>query len=173
LSSYFSVYIILRYFNVVGSDEKLRTGLINDNDQLFKNISNKIFKNKEIYVNINGRNYATKDGTCIRDYIAVSDLSKCHIDSLKYISQKKKSITLNCGYGTGFSVLDIVNIFSKVIKKKIKVIFKKRRNGDVESAVCDTKLQQKLFGKVHKTSLINIIKSTIEWEKIFYKKITK
>jgi UDP-glucose 4-epimerase len=165
-------YAILRYFNVVGSDEKLRTGLINDNDQLFKNISSKILKTEKISVNINGKDYATKDGTCIRDYIAVNDLSKCHISSLKYISQKKKSIILNCGYGKGFSVLDIVNIFSKVVKKKIKIIFKKRRNGDIESVVCDTKLQQKLFGKVHKTSLQNIVKSTLEWERTLYKKIS-
>ena len=81
-------YGILRYFNVAGSDELLRTGCINNNNQLFKNLSKNV-ANKKFSINLFGNNHDTKDGTCIRDYIHVSDLSKFHIETLNYMLRKK------------------------------------------------------------------------------------
>ncbi len=158
-------YGILRYFNVAGSDEKLRTGCINQNGQLIKNLVSK-FKLKDYTINIFGKNYSTIDGTCIRDYIHVSDLSKIHIDCMNYLSSKKKSVILNCGYGTGFSVLDIVKEFEKTSDKKFRKIFKKRRLGDVEQIIADTKkLKQVIKPKLkYNKNIKEILNSAIKWE---------
>jgi UDP-glucose 4-epimerase len=79
-------------------------------------------------VKIFGNNYKTKDGTCIRDYIHVSDLADIHIKGLNYLNNNKKSFILNCGYGKGYSVQQIVNIFKK-IKKGVEIQYQKRRPG--------------------------------------------
>jgi UDP-glucose 4-epimerase len=157
---------ILRYFNVVGADKKLRTGLINKNDQLFKNLSFKLVKNKNAKVSVYGRNYPTKDGTCIRDYISVNDISTIHILTLNHISKSKKHLTLNCGYGFGFSVLNIIKKFSEFSKKKIKITFKSRRAGDIAAIIADNKLMKKIFGTIYKTSLKDIINSCLMWERL-------
>lgn len=163
-------YGILRYFNVVGADKKLRTGLINSNDQLFKNLSSMLIKNKNNTVNVYGRNYPTKDGTCIRDYISVNDISSIHILTLKHISKNKKSLVLNCGYGYGFSVLNIIKKFSEFSRKKIIIIFKSRRIGDMPAIIADNGLMKKIFGNIHKTSLKDIISSSLIWEKLISNK---
>jgi len=164
-------YAILRYFNVVGADTKLRTGLINSNDQLFKNLSSTLVKKENnIKINIYGKNYSTADGTCVRDYISVNDISTAHILVLKYISKNKKSLILNCGYGRGFSVLEIVRKFSDFCGKKIKINFKSRRKGDVKAVIADNSLFKKIFVNNNKTSLTEIIKSCLMWENLILKK---
>ena len=111
-------YAILRYFNIAGASSTKKIGEINSSHgHLFKNIAIQSLK-KNPKINIYGNNYNTKDGTCIRDYMHVTDLSVTHIKALEYINNNSKSITLNCGYGKGYSVLDIVKIFKK-IKKNI------------------------------------------------------
>lgn len=164
-------YGILRYFNVVGADIKLRTGLINKNDQLFKNLSSLVNKkNNYIKVNVYGRSYPTADGTCIRDYISVNDISKIHIETLKYLFKKRKSLILNCGYGYGFSVLQIIKKFAELSGKNIKIIFKKKREGDMPAIVNNPNLIKKTFGKMSNTSLEDIIKTTLMWEKLISNK---
>ena len=95
-------------------------------------------------VNIYGNDYNTKDGTCIRDYIHVTDLANIHIKALKKISSNKKSLILNCGYGKGYSVKEIVNIFKK-IKKNVKVYKQNRRKGDVAQIYSDITRLKKSF----------------------------
>ena len=95
-------YGILRYFNVAGSDMRNKIGCINKNNQLVKNISLSV-TNNENKASIFGNNYRTKDGTCIRDYIHLEDISKIHSKLLKIISTKNTSYLLNCGYGVGYS----------------------------------------------------------------------
>ena len=166
-------YAILRYFNVVGADKNLRTGLINKNDQLFKNLSSELIKKNNLKIKVYGKNYNTIDGTCIRDYISVNDISAIHISSLGYINKNKKSITLNCGYGHGFSVLNIIKQFSKYSKKKIKIIFKPRRSGDMTAIIADNKLMKIFFGTIYRTSLKDIINSCLMWEKKISRKKNK
>lgn len=157
-------YAILRYFNVVGADVKLRTGEINKGS-LFKNLSESIKKEKIFY--IYGKNYNTKDGTCIRDYIDINDLSQIHLLSYKYIINKKKSIIFNCGYNKPISVIDVVNQFQKNYKKKIKYKFKKKRLGDIKEIFSNNKLQKKLFPHwKQKFDLEKSVISTLKWEKI-------
>ena len=157
-------YAILRYFNVAGSDEKLRTGSINDNGQLISNLVSK-FKKRKYQINIFGKKYATPDGTCIRDYIHVSDLSKIHIKSMKYLENKKESFLINCGYGKGYSVLDVVKNFEFVTNKKFKLVFKNKRRGDIDNIIADTtKLFKKLKIKLlYSQNVRHILSSSLQW----------
>ena len=157
-------YAILRYFNVVGADLKLRTGEINKGS-LFKNLSEAIKRKKKFF--IYGKNYNTKDGTCIRDYIDINDLSLIHQLSYKYIKRRKKSIIFNCGYSKPLSVMDIINEFQKIYKKKIKYKFKNKRLGDVEAIFSNNKLQNELLPNWKRKFLIkDSILTTLKWEKI-------
>ena len=158
-------YAILRYFNVVGASPSKEIGPLKKNDTLFKNISIAMLK-KKADIKIYGNNFNTKDGTCIRDYIHVSDLSEIHIQILKKIEEVKKSVILNCGYGFGISVLQVVNAFQKETKEKIKIIIKKKRKGDMEKIISiNTKLKKFINWKPKYNNLSLIIKSCLDWEK--------
>ena len=155
-------YVILRYFNVAGASPSNKIGQIEkSHGQLFKNIS--IQALKKPIIKIYGNNYKTKDGTCIRDYIHVSDLAEIHVKCINYLF--KKSIILNCGYGKGYSVQDIMNIFKK-IKKNCKVIYEDRRPGDVAQIYANTKkFKQILKWKPRYNDIKKILLSGIKWEK--------
>jgi len=157
-------YGILRYFNVAGASNTGKIGQIESNGQLVKNIAIQSLKKNPV-INIYGNDYPTKDGTCVRDYIHVSDLSYIHIKGLDYLIKSKKSFNLNCGYGKGYSVKEIVDIFKK-IKKNLIINYKKRRPGDIAQVYSDTKKFQKLLKFKPRYNNINkIIKSAINWEK--------
>ena len=159
-------YAILRYFNIAGASSTKKIGEINSSHgHLFKNIAIQSLK-KNPRINIYGNNYNTKDGTCIRDYMHVTDLSVTHIKALEYINNNSKSITLNCGYGKGYSVLDIVKIFKK-IKKNLTINITNKRKADVESVYADTgKLKKILKIKMQYNNISKILKSSIKWESI-------
>ncbi len=158
-------YAILRYFNVAGASDSNKIGEIQESyGHLIKNLAiQSLKKNPKIF--IYGNDYKTKDGTCIRDYVHVSDLADIHIRSLNFINLKSKSLVLNCGYGKGYSVLDIVNIFKKM-KKKLIFEFTKRRPGDVAKVYADTKkIKRILKWKPRYNNLNKILKSSFRWEK--------
>jgi len=158
-------YGILRYFNVAGASESGKIGEIETSyGHLIKNIAIESLKQKPL-INIFGNNYQTRDGTCVRDYIHVSDLANIHIKGLNYLKKNKKSFILNCGYGKGYSVLEIVNLFKK-IKKNLTIKYKKRRAGDIAQVYSNTKKFYKLFRwKPKHNDMYSIIKSAIKWEK--------
>jgi UDP-glucose 4-epimerase len=157
-------YSILRYFNVAGADLKNNIGCINSNGQLFKNLCLSI-KDKNYKINIYGKDYETKDGTCVRDYIHLNDISKIHYLALKRLKKDKKSFIINCGYGKGYSVSEIVNNFEKYIKKKIHRIFEKRRGGDIAMIISDVSKMKKILNfKPIKKPLKKIIISALNWE---------
>jgi UDP-glucose 4-epimerase len=158
-------YAILRYFNVAGASSSGKIGEIESSyGHLIKNIAIQSLKKKPL-ISIYGNDYATKDGTCIRDYIHVSDLADIHVKTLKYMDRYFKSLILNCGYGKGHSVLDIVNIFKKKNNKLI-IDYKKRRPGDVAEVYSDTKKFRKILKwKPKFNNLDKIIGSAIKWEK--------
>jgi UDP-glucose 4-epimerase len=158
---------ILRYFNVCGASDSGKIGLISKGDHLFKNISSAVMKKKPL-IKINGNDYNTFDGTTIRDYIHVSDLADIHFKVLQKISKLNKSITLNCGYGKGLSVKQVVNEFKIQIKKNIKINFLPRRLGDMEMIIADNKKLKKFINWRPKyNSIKRIVKSCIDWEKKF------
>ena len=162
-------FIILRYFNVVGADRENKIGEIGNKDRLFNNISKKIIKNQN-NINIYGKNYKTKDGTCIRDYIHVYDLANIHIKCLENIKKINKSINLNCSYGKGYSVLEIAKTFQKIFNKNIKISFQKRRIGDMKEIVASNKkLNNFIKWKPKFNNLNKMVISTFTWNKYISK----
>ena len=134
-------------------------------NHLFKNIAITSLKKNPI-INVFGKHYNTPDGTCIRDYIHVMDLSQIHIKCLDKINFSKKSITLNCGYGTGISVLEVVRKFKKILKKKVVINFKNPRLGDVAKVYANTSKLKKLINwKPRYNNLEFMLRSAIKWEK--------
>ncbi len=156
-------YAILRFFNVIGADSFERTGPILNQGHLFGNILDNI-KNKNFKVTIFGNKYSTKDGTGIRDYIDVEDISQIHIDALRLIKIKKKSYIFNCGNSKGYSVYQIIQNFEKVTKKKFLIKIEKPRPGDVSRVVCNNKKLKKILNVKKKKSLIKSIESAIRWK---------
>ena len=157
-------YGILRYFNVAGASNSGKIGQIEkSHGQLIKNLAIQSLKLIP-KVNIYGKNYKTKDGTCIRDYIHVSDLADIHLKILKKITKTKNSLIINCGYGKGYSVKEIVNIF-KLLKKNVIVKYQKRRPGDISQIYADTKKIRKILNwKPKFNNIKKILLSAIKWE---------
>ena len=164
-------YGILRYFNVAGASPSGKIGEIEtSHGHLIKNLAIQSLK-KTAKIKIFGNDYNTKDGTCIRDYIHVSDLADIHIKGLEYLNSHKKSFVINCGYGKGYSVKEIVNIFRK-LKKNVLVEISKRRPGDLDSVYSNTKKFKSLIKwKPYHKNIKKIVLSAIKWEKKLNKKI--
>ena len=158
-------YFILRYFNVAGASKSGKIGQIEkSHGQLIKNLAVAALYSKS-KVSIYGKNYQTIDGTCIRDFIHVSDLADIHLKFLNNRKIKNKSLIGNCGYGKGYSVKEVVDIF-KSIKKNVVVSYKKRRKGDIEQIFANTqKLKKILNWKPKFDNMKEIILSSIKWEK--------
>ena len=158
-------FIILRYFNVAGADKKLRSGQISKKStHLIKKIS-EVVVGKRDQIEIFGNNYNTPDGTAIRDYIHVSDLADIHLKVAKYLLKNLESNLFNCGYGNGFSVLDVVNTTNNIYQNKIIYKFSNRREGDVEKLISDTsKLLKYIKWQPKYNDLKKIINSSIKWE---------
>ncbi len=158
-------YCILRYFNIAGSSPSGKIGLLNKSDHLFKNFSREIIKKKPI-LKIYGNNYKTKDGSCIRDFIHVSDIAEIHFKVLEKINKSNNSKTLNCGYNKGVSVLEVAKTFKKQTSKKVEILVSKRRKGDlVKIIAANNKLKNFIKWKPKFNNLNTIVKSCISWEK--------
>jgi len=158
-------YGILRFFNVAGASPTGKIGQINKGDQLFKNLSLEIRKKNQVF-KIYGTNYKTKDGTCIRDYIHVSDIANIHWKVLEKISKENISKILNCGYGKGITVHEVVTEFKKYANKKLKVLKLPKRSGDMVKIIADNNnLKKFITWKPKYQKLSAIVKSCIQWEK--------
>tara|TARA_B100000963_G_C22545424_1_gene634189 strand:+ start:49 stop:1017 length:969 start_codon:yes stop_codon:yes gene_type:complete len=155
---------VLRYFNIVGSSPSGKLGLINKGDHLFKNYSMQVFKKRPIF-KIYGTDYSTKDGSCIRDFIHVSDIADIHLKVLEKINKLKKSKILNCGYSKGISVKQVAKEFSKYTKNA-KIISAPKRKGDLIKIIALTKnLRNFIKWKPKYNKLQTMVKSSINWEK--------
>tara|TARA_B100001057_G_scaffold397929_1_gene408253 strand:- start:647 stop:1618 length:972 start_codon:yes stop_codon:yes gene_type:complete len=156
---------ILRFFNVVGASMTSNIGQINQGDQLFKNLSIEIQKKKPIF-KIYGTNYDTNDGTCIRDYIHVSDIAEIHYRVLKKINLIKQSKIINCGYSKGVSVNQVIQEFKKYANRNLRVIKLSRRKGDMFKITSDNKnLLKFIKWKPKFNKLKTMVKSSLIWEK--------
>ena len=158
--------IILRYFNVAGADPELRSGLISDTPTHLIKILSEVAVGKREKISIFGDDYNTKDGTAIRDYIHVSDLASIHLKAAKYLLDKKVSNIFNCGYGKGYSVLEVINTANEIYNNKIKFEYDKRRLGDSEKLISNVdKLHEHMDWKPKFNDLKLIIKTAVDWEK--------
>ncbi len=157
----------LRYFNPVGADS---SGLLGEK---YSKITNNLFPilikvaNKELNsLPIFGRDWPTKDGTCIRDYIHITDLANAHIAALNLILEnKEKYININIGTGRGFSVLEVIEKFKEVNGCDIPFHFSKRRSGDAPYVVADNSLAKTLLRWKTKRSLKEMCLDSWQWEK--------
>ena len=163
--------IILRYFNVAGADPKLRSGLISNTPTHLIKILSELAIGKREKISIYGNDYNTKDGTAIRDYIHVSDLANIHLEAAKYLLENQISNIFNCGYGKGYSVLEVINIAKKIYGEKIKFEYDKRRPGDAERLISNVdKLHQHIIWEPQFDNLDLIIQTAVEWEKKIHEK---
>ena len=157
-------YAILRYFNVAGADNFNKIGIYKNSGQLIKNIAINCV-NKRNFVNIFGNKYHTEDGTCIRDFIHINDISKIHILALNKIDKSRSNLILNCGSGKEYSILNIISRFEKIYKIKIVKKISPKRDGDIVRMVCDNiKLKTHLKFKIE-FDIDDIIKSSVNWER--------
>ena len=157
---------ILRYFNIAGSSPSGKIGLINKNsDHLFKNFSIELMKNKP-KLKIYGTDYNTKDGSCIRDFIHVSDIAEIHYLILEKIDKLNISKILNCGYNKGVSVLEVAQEFKRQSPKKVDIVNTKKRNNDLIKIIAsNNNLNKFIKWKPKFNNLGKIVKSCIMWEK--------
>lgn len=154
-------YTILRYFNVAGADPELRVGPnLDRSHHLISNIMKCIFDDDELV--IYGNDYDTVDGTGVRDYIHVSDLAELHVNLLDF---KQRNETFNCGYGFGFSVLDVINSVPDELQHKIIFHYGPRRSGDLPSVIADNSfLKQCQIWSPKYDSIETIVKHAYAWE---------
>ena len=159
-------YGILRYFNIAGSSSSGKIGLINKNsDHLFKNFSIELMKKKP-KLKIYGIDYNTKDGSCVRDFIHVSDIAEIHYLILKKIDKRNISKILNCGYNKGISVLEVAQEFKRQSSKKVDIINTQRRNNDLIKIIAsNNNLNKFIKWKPKFNNLGKIVKSCLVWEK--------
>jgi UDP-glucose 4-epimerase len=159
-------FVILRYFNVAGaSDDGLNGQRTRDATHLIK-VTSEVAAGKRPSMQVFGHDYPTPDGTCIRDYIHVEDLAEAHVLATQYLERGGASNTFNCGYGKGYSVLDVIHTLSQVSGRDIIYKMSDRRPGDPPSLVADsTKLQAVLGWRPKRNDLSLICKSAFEWEK--------
>ncbi len=159
--------IILRYFNVAGADEKKRSGLVaKKSNNLIKSIC-EVATNKRSNIVINGDDYDTQDGTPVRDFIHVTDLAEMHTIAAENLDKKNSQI-YNCGYGEGYSVKQVVLEMEKILNRSLNKEIGRRRKGDIPYSVADTTKFKKEFDWNPKYNSLNyILKTALEWEKIF------
>jgi UDP-glucose 4-epimerase len=123
-------YVTLRYFNVAGADPDVRSGQSTPHATHLIKVAVQAALGQRPYLEVFGTDYPTQDGTCVRDYIHVSDLARAHLDALRYLRAGGKSEVLNCGYGRGFSVLDVIGAVKRTANSDFAVHMGPRRAGD-------------------------------------------
>lgn len=166
-------YIALRYFNVAGADPEGRIGQAYKNPTHLMTCALKTAKGKFGKLAIYGTDYPTPDGTCIRDYIHVDDLARAHVQSLDYLVKRGKSDIMNCGYGHGFSVKEVVGVVKKVTGIDFLVKEVGRRAGDPPAIIaCSTRLKVQTGWEPRHDDLEFIVKTAWEWERNLAGKIS-
>jgi UDP-glucose 4-epimerase len=164
-------YAILRYFNVAGADPQMRTGQSTPNATHLIKTAVRTALGLNAKLSVFGNDYPTPDGTCVRDYIHVSDLARAHLDSLRHLRGGGESATLNCGYGHGFSVLDVIDAVKRVSGADFQVEIGPRRPGDPARIVADCSRIRKVLGFAPRfDDLQSIVKHALAWEETLTKK---
>ncbi len=159
-------YLILRYFNVAGADPLMRAGQSTKGATHLIKVAVETALGLRPMIEVFGTDYETPDGTCIRDYIHVSDLVRAHSDALRHLRGGGASVTLNCGYGSGFSVRDVIDTVKRVSGVDFKVTSSGRRPGDPAAIVADCARLRALLGWVPQfDDLETIVDHALKWER--------
>ena len=159
-------FVALRYFNVAGADPQGRSGQSTPRATHLIKVASDTALGMRAGLDVFGTDYETPDGTCIRDYIHVSDLVRAHSDALRYLKDGGESLVLNCGYGNGFSVLDVVDAVKRVSHTDFAVRLADRRAGDPPALVADaSRIRDVLGWKPRLNDLDGIVENALSWEK--------
>jgi UDP-glucose 4-epimerase len=155
----------LRYFNVAGSDSTGRIGQATPNATLLVKVAVEHVVGKRQQISIFGTDYATPDGTGVRDYIHVEDLATAHLDALDYLRNGGASTTLNVGYGHGYSVRQVLESVERVSGKRLTVKEEPRRAGDPPSLVAQAqRIRDEIGWKPRLDDLDTIVRTSLQWE---------
>ena len=159
-------HVILRYFNVAGADPALRTGQSTRGATHLIKVAIETALGARAKMQIFGTDYPTPDGTCIRDYIHVSDLVQAHSDALAYLRAGGASATLNCGYGHGFSVVEVIDTVTRVSGADFPVERAARRAGDPAQIVANSgRIRAMLGWRPQYDDLTTIATHALAWER--------
>jgi UDP-glucose 4-epimerase len=160
-------YGALRYFNVAGADPQGRSGQVGKGATHLLKVACEAAVGKRAHVDVFGDDYPTPDGTCIRDYIHVSDLASAHVLALEaLIASPSESFTSNCGYGHGTSVLEMLDALDAVNGSPVKRVMGPRRAGDPPQLVASNRrLVERLGWQPRFADTATIIRSALDWER--------
>jgi UDP-glucose 4-epimerase len=159
-------HVILRYFNVAGADPGLRTGQSTRGSTHLIKVAVEAALGKRARMNVFGTDYPTPDGTCIRDYIHVADLVRAHSDALAYLRAGGPPVTLNCGYGHGFSVLEVIDAVKRVSGVDFRVDHAGPRPGDPAQIVARSDRAKEVLGwQPQFDDLPTIVAHALAWER--------
>ena len=158
-------YVALRYFNVAGADPKGRTGQSTPRATHLIKVASQLALGQRQKMDIFGTDYDTPDGTCIRDYIHVSDLISAHGDALSHLRGGAGSAVFNCGYGRGFSVLEVIAAVERACGHPVNAIKAARRPGDPPALVAGAGLIREQLGWTPRHEDLDfIVKTALDWE---------
>jgi UDP-glucose 4-epimerase len=164
-------FVVLRYFNVAGADPKQRTGQSTPQATHLIKVACEAALGKRKKIEVFGTDYPTPDGTCIRDYIHVSDLAAAHSAALTYLREDGTSATFNCGYGRGASVLEVIEAVKKASGVDFPVELRGRRPGDPASLVADvSRIRSTLAWRPRYDDLDTIVTHALAWEELLDKR---
>ncbi len=159
-------YVTLRYFNVAGADPRGRAGEIGKPTHLIKAAAQIALGQRQEKLQIHGGDYPTPDGSAIRDYVHVSDLAQAHLEALERLRGDGGSITLNCGYGRGYSVYEVVDAFRRVTGAELDYEVGPRRAGDPPQLIADNAaIRTVLDWRPRYDDIDFIVETAIEWER--------
>jgi UDP-glucose 4-epimerase len=164
-------HVILRYFNVAGADPACRAGQSTKVATHLIKVAVEAALGLREKLEVFGDDYPTPDGSCVRDYIHVSDLARGHSDALRYLRSGGASLTLNCGYGHGFSVLEVIETVKRVSGIDFEVAIAPRRAGDPAQIVADSKAGRATLGwQPRYDDLSTIVAHALAWERVLMKR---
>lgn len=160
-------FCALRYFNVAGADPRARTGQSTAGATHLIKVAVEAALGKRSHVEVFGTDYATPDGTGVRDYIHVSDLADAHVLALQaLIEQPDRSLTMNCGYGRGFSVLEVLDAVDRATNRPIERKLSPRRAGDPDALISDnSRIKATLPWQPKYANLDTIVGHALAWER--------
>jgi UDP-glucose 4-epimerase len=159
-------YVALRYFNVAGSDPEGRIGQATPKATLLTKVACEVAVGKREYVSIFGTDYPTPDGTGVRDYIHIEDLADAHLKALAYLRRGGESTTLNCGYGRGYSVRDVIGMVESVAGHTLPQREAPRRPGDPPTLIARaTRIRDELGWQPRYDDLRKIVSTSLAWER--------
>ncbi|HVV41628.1 MAG TPA: UDP-glucose 4-epimerase GalE [Nitrobacter sp.] len=158
-------YVVLRYFNVAGADPQARIGLSTAGATHLLKIAVEAATGQRAKMDVFGTDYPTPDGSCIRDFIHVSDLAEAHRAALSYLRGGGASTTLNCGYGRGYSVLETIEAVRRMSGRNFAVRYSERRPGDIMTMIADTgRIRATLDWTPRYDDLSTIAAHALAWE---------